>query len=104
MKILKPRSRTIGVRLSEEEFVALQRLCISSGARSVSDFARKAMQDFLERTEGKHGSALEESEYMAQLKNLEHRVGELAAELARFKAQKPQDDATHSNGNTGENE
>lgn len=104
MKILKPRSRSIGVRLSEEEFVALQRLSISTGARSVSDLARKAMQDFLERTEGKDGSAMNESEYTAQLRNLEQRVGQLAAELALFKAKQPQDDAANSNGNTEESE
>lgn len=104
MKILKPRSRSIGVRLSEEEFVALQRLSISTGARSVSDLARKAMQDFLERTEGKDGSAMNESEYTAQLRNLERRVGELAAQLAQFKTQRPQGQATHSDGDPEESE
>ena len=39
-----PRSRMISVRLCEDEYQALQRLCAVNGARSISNFAREAMQ------------------------------------------------------------
>jgi Arc/MetJ-type ribon-helix-helix transcriptional regulator len=86
MTVLKPRSRSISVRLSEEEFLAFQQVCVSTGARSVSDFARKAMQDILERMEAKRRPKMKESEYTAQLAILEQRVAELATELAMFRA------------------
>jgi hypothetical protein len=47
MKILKPRSRMISVRLSEEEYATLLHLCSATGARSVSDFTRDAMRVLL---------------------------------------------------------
>jgi hypothetical protein len=43
MTVLKARSRKISVRLSEEEYAAVRRLCSAAGARCVSDFARDAM-------------------------------------------------------------
>ena len=47
MKILKPRSRMISVRLCEEEYATLLHLCFATGARSVSDFTRDAMRVLL---------------------------------------------------------
>lgn len=86
MAVLRPRSRSISVRLSEEEFATFQRLCASTGARSVSDFARKAMQEILDRIR-RDGTSVESGvEYHAQIRNLEQKVDELAAELALFKA------------------
>jgi hypothetical protein len=87
MPIFKPRSRSISVRLSEEEFATLQRLCVSTGARSVSDLARKAMQEILERTRPDGAPIEGTGEYYTQIRNLELKVAELAAELALFKAQ-----------------
>jgi hypothetical protein len=43
MKVLKPRSRMISVRLSQEEYERLCRLSVLTGARSISDLAREAM-------------------------------------------------------------
>ena len=75
------------MRLSEEEFATFQRLCVSTGARSISDLARIAMQEILERVP-LEGTPLESSgEYHAQIRSLERKVEELAAELALFKAQ-----------------
>lgn len=87
MTVLRPRSRSISVRLSEEEFLSLRRLCVSSGARSVSDLARKAMQEVLERAEAESQPAIERGTHRAQIGHLERRIAELAAELALFKAQ-----------------
>jgi hypothetical protein len=42
MPVLKRRSRTVSFRLSEEEYETMRERCISQGARSISDFARKA--------------------------------------------------------------
>ena len=39
-----PKSRMISLRVSEEEYEALHSLYTAYGARSVSDFARLAMQ------------------------------------------------------------
>jgi len=38
--VLKPRVRMVSFRLSEEEYDGLRNLCLSEGARSVSDLAR----------------------------------------------------------------
>jgi hypothetical protein len=43
MTILKRRSRPITFRVSAEEHDALSNACMSSGARSISDFARVAV-------------------------------------------------------------
>lgn len=87
MAVLKPRSRSISVRLSEEEFATFRRLCASTGARSVSDLARKAMQEVLERIRPDGALVEKASKYNAQIRNLEQKVEELAAELASFRAQ-----------------
>lgn len=85
MTVLRPRSRSISVRLSEEEFAALQAVCIATGARSISDLARKAMQEVLERVDAENASNLNENGRSVKIKTLERKVEELAAELATFK-------------------
>jgi hypothetical protein len=47
MKVLKPRSRMLSIRLSEEEYAGLCRLSAEIGAHSLSDLARDAMRMFL---------------------------------------------------------
>jgi hypothetical protein len=88
MAVLRPRSRTISVRLSEEEFATFRRLCVSIGARSVSDLARKAMQEILERIVLDSTPLESAGKYNVQIRNLEQKVEELAAEVALFKARK----------------
>jgi len=44
MAVLKPRSRILSIRLSEEEFLTLNRLRSVFGARSMSDLARDCMR------------------------------------------------------------
>jgi GH24 family phage-related lysozyme (muramidase) len=85
MTVLRPRSRSISVRLSEEEFAALQAVCVATGARSISDLARKAMQEVLERVDEEITSNLNHDGRSSQIKSLERKVEELAAELATFK-------------------
>ena len=40
MAVLKRRTRMVNFRLSEEEYEYLKRMCLSEGARSISDLAR----------------------------------------------------------------
>jgi hypothetical protein len=49
MSVLKPRNRLVNFRLSEEEFQGLKAACETSGARSLSDFARSAVLSSMER-------------------------------------------------------
>jgi hypothetical protein len=41
--VLRSRSRLVTFRLDPEEYAALRRVCISTGARSMSEFAREAV-------------------------------------------------------------
>jgi len=86
MAVLIPRIRTINVRLSEEEYLELERFCVASGARSISDLVRSTMHSVV--TSGNRDSSLASSvnEYSAHVRDLELRVKELAAELASFRA------------------
>jgi hypothetical protein len=45
--ILKPRTRIVYFRVSEEEFLRLVDLCPAHGARSISELARNAMQGII---------------------------------------------------------
>ena len=85
MAVLIPRIRMINVRLSEEEYLELERFCIASGARSISDLVRNTMHKIV--ASGNHDKSLASSvnEYSAQVRDLELRVKELAAELASFR-------------------
>jgi hypothetical protein len=76
----------INVRLSEEEYLALERHCVSSGARSISDLVRSTMHNLV--TSGTQDPSLASSinEYSTHVRELEQRVKELAAELASFRA------------------
>lgn len=86
MSVLIPRIRTINVRLSEEEYLALERFCAASGARSISDLVRGAMHRLV--TGGNEESALASSvnQYSTHVRYLELKVEELAAQVASFNA------------------
>lgn len=47
MSVLKPRSRLVYFRVSEDEFMQISAMCRTAGARSLSAFARAAMQRML---------------------------------------------------------
>ena len=86
MTVMKPRSRMISVRLSEEEYSALIHLCSLTGARSVSDLTRDAMRTVLKgaNREDSLGSNLDE--FRADMKSLEKKVEQLDARITTFKA------------------
>jgi len=72
--------------MSEEEFSTLRRICLTTGARSVSDLAREAMRGLLNGTHQQSGDDTARNEYTAQMRELEQRVDKLSAEIELFKA------------------
>jgi len=79
MAVLKPRSRSISIRLSEEEFLTLKKLCSVTGARSVSDLTRDAMRVILNGASRDDVITLRLDELRTQLKHLDRKIDELAA-------------------------
>jgi phage host-nuclease inhibitor protein Gam len=72
--------------MSEEEFSTLRRICLTTGARSVSDLAREAMRGLLNGTNQGNGDDTARNQYSAQMRELEQRVDKLSAEIEMFKA------------------
>lgn len=84
--ILVPRIRTIGVRLSEDEYSALEKFCVESGARSISDLARTAICSFVNRANQESTLVSVVNQHAAQVKELEQKLKRLSADLAIFTA------------------
>jgi plasmid stability protein len=76
----------ISIRMSEEEFSALRRICVATGARSMSDLAREAMRSLLSGTNQEIAGDATRNEYYAQMRDLEQKAEKLSAEIALFKA------------------
>ena len=88
MPVLIPRIRTVGVRLSEEEYRELEKFCVENRARSISDVARAALQQFLHQRTGSDTRESVVVEHGAQLRELEGKLEQLTATIALMKAQK----------------
>jgi hypothetical protein len=80
MAVLKPRSRSISIRLSEEEFLTLKQLCSVTGARSVSDLTRDAMRMILNGADRDDVITLRLDELRTQLKHLNRKIDELTGQ------------------------
>jgi len=81
MTVLKPRSRTISVRLSEEEYAALTQLCSLTGARSVSDLTRGALHGLIE-SEHPHGTgSIPIDNFRVLISSLNQKIEQLAMDL-----------------------
>jgi hypothetical protein len=89
--VLTPRVRTIGVRLSEDEYFSLEKYCIESGARSISDLARTAICSFVSRGNKESALASTVSQNVAQVRQLQKRIEMLSAEIESFKASSAQE-------------
>jgi hypothetical protein len=87
MTILKPRSRMISVRLSEEEHSALKRLSLVTGARRVSDLARDAMRGLLNGTNREDVLRNHLEEFRAEIRHLHRKIEHVAATVEEIKAQ-----------------
>ncbi len=92
MTVMKPRSRMISVRLSEEEYSALRHLCSLTGARSVSDLTRDAMRTVLRGVNREDPHVVNLDEFRDHIRNLDNnlksldcKVEQLAAEITTFK-------------------
>jgi Ribbon-helix-helix protein, copG family len=86
MTVINPRSRMISVRLSEEEYSALRRLCLATGARSVSDFTRDAMRVFLNGESREDVLGIHVGEFRTHMRNLDRKLEQLAAVITSLKA------------------
>ncbi len=86
MRVLRPRSRIVSIRMSEEEFTTLRRVCVATGARSLSDLAREAMRSLLNDANQRSDGEASRIEYSAQMRDLEQKVEKLSAEIALVKA------------------
>lgn len=78
MTVLKRRSRMVSFRLSEEEYEGLKRICVTVGARSLSDVARDAVHRLLGTNVGPG------LDWESQLAALRGRVETLDHELKRL--------------------
>jgi uncharacterized small protein (DUF1192 family) len=83
--VLIQRIRTLGVRLSEDEYSSLERFCVESGARSISDLARSAIRSFISRGNQENALAATLNQNVEQVKELQRRIEILTAEIASFK-------------------
>jgi hypothetical protein len=81
MAVLKPRSRSISIRLSEDEFLALKHICSVTGARSVSDLTRDAMRVVLNKANREDLLGFRMEEFRALLKNIDRKFDDLAARM-----------------------
>jgi len=81
MTVLKPRTRMISVRLSEEEYTALRRLCSVTGARSVSDLTRDAMRVLLNGANRVDVFGSHMDEFRAQMRSLDEKIEQLSAKI-----------------------
>ena len=84
MTVLNPRSRMISIRLSEEEYSALRRLCSVTGARSVSDLTRDAMHVLLNGTKRGDVAAIQVDEFRAEIRGMDRKIEQLAADIANW--------------------
>jgi hypothetical protein len=72
--------------MSEEEFTTLRRICVATGARSLSDLAREAMRGLMSSASQESAGESSRIEYSAQMRDLEQKVEKLSAEIALVKA------------------
>lgn len=75
----------ISVRLSEEEFSALRRHCLLTGARSVSDLTRDAVHGLLSKPTQEGTLGIHADEFRSQLHSLDKKIEQLVTEIASIK-------------------
>ncbi len=83
-----PRARSISVRLSREEFSALEKYCVVSGARSISDLARNAIRGLLNHANEENALVVTVHEHSALVKSLQGKIEQLTSEIGLLKAKK----------------
>lgn len=80
MAVFNPRSRVVSFRLSEEEYEGLLEICLSHGARSISDFARLATCRYLrgDADDGRESLSLVVRELKTEVTRLDSELKRLA--------------------------
>ena len=76
-KVQSRKTRTLSLRLSAQEFESLKSLYALHGARSVSEFARSAMQSMITRRAMPEGVELKIQEIDGRLRVLDSEVARL---------------------------
>jgi hypothetical protein len=71
----------ISIRVSDEEYASLLRICATSGARSVSDLTREAIRAHKGGIVPEDALSLRLNEFRAQLENLHRKLDLLTEEL-----------------------
>lgn len=89
MAVLIPRIRTINVRLSEAEYLALEQFCVASGARSLSDLVRETIHRLLLGASQENALISTLNEYSGQVKELQQKVERLSTEIVLLKGGVP---------------
>jgi hypothetical protein len=82
MSVYKRRGRILSVRVSDEEYTGLKRLCSASGARSVSDLAREAMRVLLSGASREDTLGTRMDEVYTQVRGINRKIEELSARLS----------------------
>ena len=79
MAVLRPRTRLVFFRMSEEEYQQFRDLCESRGARSLSDLARTAVFSMFEEsaTPDRRAISADLRQIDRDIRTLRQRVGEL---------------------------
>lgn len=90
MKILKPRSRMLSIRLSEEEYAGLCRLSAEVGARSLSDLARDAMRKVLDVSPHRPRVTDSADLVRVQMEDINRRIDELREQMMSSERSKSQ--------------
>lgn len=72
----------ISIRVSEDEYAALRNLCLSTGARSVSDLTRDAMHALIRGSLRDNPNDMSGDDLRVRVKNLDERVDQLAAKFS----------------------
>jgi methyl-accepting chemotaxis protein len=72
----------ISIRLSEDEYLGLKRLCAITGARSVSDLARDAMSVLLNGGQGVDGLGARMDEFRMQMRAIERKIDDLPSRIS----------------------
>ena len=77
----KTRCRMITVRLSDEEYTRLKNLCHTTGARSVSDLARSAMNTLLQTAGTEADVTTHLQNVHAQIQTLDRKIDTISDRL-----------------------
>jgi len=88
MRVIKPRSCMISVRLSEEEYESLQQLCTATGTRSVSELTRYAMRLLLNNPSQENLLSGTLDEFRVQITTLDRLIQELSERVASTRTER----------------